>query len=282
MEVRSRQDAKSVCIKRRHEDMSAGEVLEEDCFVCYVKAVALIGLRGRGRGGKRKRGGRSLVEAALSKIGAGMALLVREKELNAVLERLQSYLQYGRGRSDLGEDARAFKARTLEWETPPGVCEYTWGSDTCPRRLCSMVRFRASKSDQKREGCTITRTRAAGVALDAGRLAGAFEALQELRNVHPQLPGEAPLTVRRTPSGWNVLTRTEAVATLRLMVGSSGRDPAQYALHSGRIGGATQLAGQGIPELQIQRAGRWKSRAFMTYVRAAGEGADSVSAALAK
>ena len=78
MEVRSRQDAKSVCIKRRHEDMSAGEVSEEDCFVCYVKAVALIGLRDRGRGGKRRRGGRSLVEAALSKIGAGMALLVRE------------------------------------------------------------------------------------------------------------------------------------------------------------------------------------------------------------
>ena len=78
MEIRSRQDAKSVCIKRRHEDMSAGEVLKEDCFVCYVKAVALIRLRGRGRGGKRRRGGRSLVEAALSKIGAGVALLVRE------------------------------------------------------------------------------------------------------------------------------------------------------------------------------------------------------------
>ena len=78
LEVRSRQDAKSVCIKRRHGAMSAGEVLEEDCFVCYVKAVALIGLRGRGRGGKRRRGGRSLVEAALSNIGARVALLVRE------------------------------------------------------------------------------------------------------------------------------------------------------------------------------------------------------------
>ena len=77
MEVRSRQDAKSVCIKRRHGAMSAGDVLEEDCFVCYVKAVALIGLRGRGRGGKRRRGGRSLV-AALSKIGAGVALLAPE------------------------------------------------------------------------------------------------------------------------------------------------------------------------------------------------------------
>eukprot|EP00904_Undaria_pinnatifida_P013612 jgi/Undpi1/9381/HiC_scaffold_26.g11839.m1 len=71
MEVRSRQDAKSVCIKRRHGAMSAGDVLEEDCFVCYVKAVALIGLRGCGRGEKRRRGGRSLVASALSKIGVG-------------------------------------------------------------------------------------------------------------------------------------------------------------------------------------------------------------------
>ena len=79
MEVRSRQDAKSVCIKRRHGAVSAGEVLDEDCVVCcYVEAVALIGLRGRGRGEKRRGGGRSLVASALSKIGAGMALLVRE------------------------------------------------------------------------------------------------------------------------------------------------------------------------------------------------------------
>ena len=78
MEVRRRQDAESVCIKRRHGAMSAGEVLGEDSFVCYVKAVALIGLRGRGRGGKQRRGERSLVAAALSKIGAGVALLVRE------------------------------------------------------------------------------------------------------------------------------------------------------------------------------------------------------------
>ena len=85
MEVRSRQDTKSVCIKRRHEDMSAGEVLEENCIVCYVKAVALIGQRGRGRGGKRRRGGRSLVEAALSKIGAGLALLVREVGVALIL-----------------------------------------------------------------------------------------------------------------------------------------------------------------------------------------------------
>ena len=111
---------------------------------------------------------------------------------------------------------------------------------------------------------------------------GAFEVLLDVLAVHPLLPGRSPLTVRRTYNGWKPFTRTEAVATLRLMIESCGRDPAQYALNSGRIGGATQLETQGVPELQIQRAGRWKSRAFVTFMREAGEGAGSVSAALVK
>ena len=54
-------------------------------FVDYLKAVALIGLRGHGRGGKRRRGERSLVTAALSKIDAGVALLVRESGVALLL-----------------------------------------------------------------------------------------------------------------------------------------------------------------------------------------------------
>ena len=53
MDVRSRQHGKSVCIKRRHGAMSAGEGLEEE-LVYYLKAVALISLRGRGREEIRK------------------------------------------------------------------------------------------------------------------------------------------------------------------------------------------------------------------------------------
>ena len=68
MEVRIRQNAKSVCIKRRHGAMSAGEVSKEDSFVCSTKPVALIGLRGHGRGGKR-RSERYLVAAVLSNMG---------------------------------------------------------------------------------------------------------------------------------------------------------------------------------------------------------------------
>ena len=73
-----------------------------------------------------------------------------------------------------------------------------------------------------------------------------------------------------------------ATEASRRMVGSFGRDLVQYALHSGRIGGPTQLAAQGASDIQIQRAGRWKSLAFMVYVRAGGEGADFVSEALTR
>ena len=80
---------------------------------------------------------------------------------------------------------------------------------------------------------------------------GTFEALVELLDVHRQLSGEAPLTTRGTSSGWRVFTRTEAVAALRSMVGSSGGDPMQFTMHPGRIGGGggRQLAAQGLSEL---------------------------------
>ena len=78
-------------------------------------------------------------------------------------------------------------------------------------------------------------------------------------------------------AGWRVINRREATHALRVIVGGVGRDPLQYAVHSGRIGGATKLAAQGDTDVQIQRAGRWKSLAFMTYVRARGEGSEFVS-----
>ena len=52
--------------------------VEKKSFVYHLKAVALIDLRGHGRGGTQRRGERSPVAAALSKIDAGVALLVRE------------------------------------------------------------------------------------------------------------------------------------------------------------------------------------------------------------
>ena len=77
-----------------------------------------------------------------------------------------------------------------------------------------------------------------------------------------------------------IFTRSEAVAALILMLGSSGRDRLQFALHSRRIGGGTHLAAQGVGDSQIQQAGKQKSRAVWTYVKEGRDGADAVSTAL--
>ncbi|CAM9859608.1 unnamed protein product [Discosporangium mesarthrocarpum] len=46
-------------------------------------------------------------------------------------------------------------------------------------------------------------------------------------------------------------------------------DAEEHALHSGRIGAATELELKGRTTFQIQRAERWKSDAFVVYVREA-------------
>ena len=82
---------------------------------------------------------------------------------------------------------------------------------------------------------------------------GAFEALRELLDAHPRRPGGAPPDDETYGVWGKVITRTEAVVALRMMAGSAGKNPAHFALHSGRIGGATKLAAQGMSELQIRR-----------------------------
>ena len=106
------------------------------------------------------------------------------------------------------------------------------------------VTFRASKSDSKRLGATVTRTR---VTKGKGRFwdvqsHGALEILLDLLDLHPELRRSAPLMQTRTVTRWKGIARTVATKVLRRMVGSLGRDPTRYALHSGQIGGATQLA----------------------------------------
>ena len=146
------------------------------------------------------------------------------------------------------------------------------------------VTFRASKSDGKRLGAIVTRTRVVigNEGGGDGKNSEALKIMLDLLDIYPDLDGSAPLMQIQSATGCTVATRTMATKALRRMVGSLGRDPAQYALHSGRIGRATQLAAQGASYIQIQRAGRWKSLAFMVYVRAGGEGAEFVSESLTR
>ena len=107
------------------------------------------------------------------------------------------------------------------------------------------VTFRAGKSDQNRLGAVVPRTRVAaadGVEGDF-RGKGALEIMLDLMELYLTLDGAAPLMPTYSVAGWRVINRREATHALRVIVGGVGMDPLQYALHSGRIGGATQLSG---------------------------------------
>ena len=123
-----------------------------------------------------------------------------------------------------------------------GALQLAWEERRSADRI--EVASRASNSDSTRLGSIVTRTR---VTKGKGRVwgvksQGALEILLDFLDLHPELSRSAPLMQTRTATGWKVITRTVATKALRRMLSSLGRDPTQYALHSGRVGGATQLA----------------------------------------
>lgn len=63
------------------------------------------------------------------------------------------------------------------------------------------------------------------------------------------------------------LTRRHVSAVLQGALGSH----ANVNTHSFRIGGASALAGANVPAYQIQILGRWRSDAFLTYIRLSDE-----------
>ena len=72
----------------------------------------------------------------------------------------------------------------------------------------------------------------------------------------------------RNPRTGAGLTSTQCRDRLRALLAMSGRDASVYGLHSLRIGGATAMAWLRAPPSDIKDAGRWKSDAYLRYVRA--------------
>ena len=62
-------------------------------------------------------------------------------------------------------------------------------------------------------------------------------------------------------------TRAMVAKHLKENIGALGRNPIHYNTHSLRIARVTQMALAGVPVEVIKRTGRWKSNAFMKYVR---------------
>jgi hypothetical protein len=76
-------------------------------------------------------------------------------------------------------------------------------------------------------------------------------------------PGDPFLSYRKQ---W-CLSYSTFQKAIKVVAVHLGLDPNRYSTHSLRIGGATVMAAAGLPDYVIQLIGRWKSLAFLTYIR---------------
>ena len=130
------------------------------------------------------------------------------------------------------------------------------------------IHFRGHKGDQEQRGEVRVRTRDEVCGPLAGYRAtgGAVALMLELMSCCATLPANAPLASYRRGREVKVWKYNEALRALREVVGKSGRDPKDFALHSLRIGGtSTMVAGGKISDRVAQREGRWRSDAYKTY-----------------
>ena len=95
-----------------------------------------------------------------------------------------------------------------------------------------------------------------------------------------QLQGSRPGPLFHWANG-TPLTRTRFVDEVRKALTEAGLPEHHYAGHSFRIGAATTAAVAGLEDSTIQTLGRWKSAAFLTYIRMSTGQLASLSTALA-
>ena len=81
----------------------------------------------------------------------------------------------------------------------------------------------------------------------------------------------------RTP-----LTKQRFISHIRKALQSAGIDPTKYAGHSFRIGAATTAAERGIQDSTIKILGRWKSDAYLRYIKIPKEHLAQVAPALSR
>jgi hypothetical protein len=124
------------------------------------------------------------------------------------------------------------------------------------------VHIRGSKADQSRRGCTL-----AVVAVRRGYADPVAVLLEHFRYLPRGATAQHPLMVVAGAKGLRAVTRDEAGRAVKALAALRGLDPALYHTHAMRVGGATTLAHAGVHMRVIKLAGRWRSDAFLIYVR---------------
>ena len=86
--------------------------------------------------------------------------------------------------------------------------------------------------------------------------------LSEYINIRGQLPGPLICWPDASP-----ISRSFFPTALKETFQFSDLNILHYKTHSFRIGAASQAVAKGIPDTQIRDSGRWKSNAFLRYIR---------------
>jgi hypothetical protein len=163
----------------------------------------------------------------------------------------------------LPESARAFNPATgLSWG------DVAVDNHSSPRMV--QVHLKKSKCSQFGTGSDIVLGRT-GVPLCP--VSAVLQYVQH-RGSHP-----GPFFVK---SSQEAVTKPWFVAQMRELLAQIGLPQHHYAGHSFRIGAATTAAALGIEDSTIQILGRWRSSAFLQYIRTPKEQLAELSVALAQ
>ena len=117
------------------------------------------------------------------------------------------------------------------------------------------IRLKRSKTDQEGRGATLIMGRSENDLCPVEAL------MQYLRRRGTR---QGPLFQWKNGSP---LTRMQFVTEVRRALSEAGLPAQNYAGHSFRIGAATTAATLGVEDSTIQTLGRWKSNAFLTYIK---------------
>ena len=117
------------------------------------------------------------------------------------------------------------------------------------------LHLKASKTDPFRQG----------VDVHVGRTGSALCPVAALLN-YLAIRGTNPGLLFHYQDG-APLTKCKFTSSFRKALSSRGIDSSLYAGHSFRIGAATTASLNGVEDSMIQTLGRWKSSAYLTYVR---------------
>ena len=136
-----------------------------------------------------------------------------------------------------------------------------------PQIIC--VKIKASKTDPFRQG----------VNVHIGRTNNAVCPVTALLS-YLIIRGPAPGLLFHFRDN-SPLTKSRFTTKFRNLLSQAGISSALYSGHSFRIGAASTAAAKGIEDSVIQTLGRWKSSAYLAYVRISPQSLAAISSRLA-